>query len=114
MKRMAKIIAILLAAVIVLVIVAVIVLPFVFDPNAHKAEIMALVEQRIGRDVTIPGTLELSVFPWLGLSIGRVTAANAPGFGDEPLAEIGAAEARIKLLPLLHKQLEIGTVTLNG
>src|SRR5699024_8244334 len=95
-------------------VVAVIVLPFVFDPNEHKAQITALIEQRIGRDVTIPGEIDLSVFPWLGVSIGKVTVANGSGFGDQPLAEIDSAQVRVKLLPLLHKQVEIGTVALNG
>lgn len=114
MKRLAKILATVLAVVIVLVIVAAIVLPFVIDPNDYKAEITAQIEQKIGRDVTIPGEIELSVFPWLGISIGKVTVANAPGFGDKPLAEIASAEVRVKLLPLLQRQIQIGTVALDG
>src|SRR5699024_2231405 len=64
--------------------------------------------------VSIPGNIELSVFPWLGVDIGRVKVANAAGFGDQPLAEIGSADVHVKVLPLLHKQIQIGKVELDG
>lgn len=115
MKRLAKILAILIAAIIVIVIVAAVALPLFFDPNDYKAEITAMIEDKIGREVSIPGDIELSVFPWLGVSIGRVTVANAPGFGDKPMAEIASADVHVKLLPLLlQQQIEIGTVSIDG
>lgn len=114
MKRLAKILGIVIAVIVVLIVAAAIILPLVFDPNQHKPEITAMIEQRIGRQVTIPGDIELSVFPWLGVSIGKVTVANAPGFGDEPLAAVAAADVRVKLLPLLQRQVQIGTVSLQG
>src|SRR3569833_1162199 len=40
--------------------------------------------------------------------------SNAPGFGDEPFAQIGAAAVKVKLLPLLCIEVEVDEVTLNG
>lgn len=114
MKRLAKILAGIVAAIIILIIVAALVLPLVFDPNDYKDEIAGMIEQQIGRDVAIPGEIQLSVFPWLGISIGHVTVANAPGFGERPMAEIASANVHVKLLPLLHKQIQIGTIDIEG
>src|SRR5699024_6170189 len=114
MKRLARILAALIGMIVVLIILAVVLLPLFFDPNAHKGQIAALIEEKIGREVTIPGEIELSVLPWLGISIGEVHVANAPDFGDEPLAEIAAANLHVKLLPLLQRQVELGTISLDG
>ncbi|HLQ86695.1 MAG TPA: AsmA family protein, partial [Salinisphaeraceae bacterium] len=114
MKRLAKILAALIGLVVVLIILAAVLLPLFFDPNAHKEQIEELIEEKIGREVAIPGTIELSIFPWLGIKVGEVNVANAPEFGDEPMAEIAAAAFHVKLLPLLQRQVELGTVTLEG
>ncbi len=37
-----------------------------------------------------------------------------PGFSDRPFAAVKQVSVRIKLLPLLHKQVEMGTVVLDG
>ena len=63
--------------------------------------------------------LKLSYFPWLAVETGGITIGNAPGFGGEtaespPFASIEHLAARVKLLPLLHKQIEIGTVEIDG
>ncbi len=36
-----------------------------FDPNDYKPQIMALVKEHTGRELTIPGEISVSVFPWL-------------------------------------------------
>src|SRR5699024_12001843 len=50
----------------------------------------------------------LNLFPYTTLF------RSAAGFGDQPLAEIGSADVHVKLLPLLHKQIQIGKVELDG
>src|SRR5262249_672400 len=42
------------------------------------------------------------------------TLGNLPGFGDEPFAAVKHAALRVRLLPLLRKQLEIGRVEVDG
>jgi AsmA protein len=72
------------------------------------------VESKTGRVLVIEGDLGLSVFPWLGLEIGPTSLSNAPGFSDAPFARMDAVEVRVKLLPLLRKELEMDTVVLQG
>ena len=114
MGKFLKIIIGLGGAVLGLVLVLVIVLPLVIDPNDYKDEIAAAVESNTGRILTIEGDIGLSVFPWLGLDIGATRLSNAAGFGDQPMATMENVQVRVKLLPLLKKQLEMDTIKLAG
>lgn len=114
MKRTLRIVLAVVGVLAALLVAAVIALPLLFDPNDYKPQINAAIERQIGREVTISGDIGLSVFPWLGLEIGRVTVANAQGFGDEPMAEVATAQVSVKLLPLLTRDIEVGTVSLDG
>ena len=58
--------------------------------------------------------MALSVFPWLGLDIGQTRLSNAAGFEDPYMARMETVQVRVKLLPLLKKQLQVDTVRLNG
>jgi AsmA protein len=89
-------------------------LPLYFDPNDYKEQIAKKVKEETGRDLTLKGDISLSVFPWLGMEMGEATLSNAPGFGQEPFAAIQSAEVRVRLLPLLRKEIEIGEVVLDG
>lgn len=114
MKTALKIVLAIVGVVIVVIVALGIYLSVFFNPNDYKAQIAQAVEQKTGRQVKIPGDIELSVFPWLGLELGQVELENAKGFGDKPFASIQSAAARIKVLPLLHKQVELGSLTLQG
>lgn len=114
MNRFIKIILAIAGVFVALIVTAVIVLPMLVDPNDYKDEIASAVERQTGRELAIPGTIELSVFPWLGAEIGEARLSNAKGFGDKPFAEIKSADVRVRLLPLFFKRIEIGTVELDG
>jgi AsmA protein len=114
MGKLLKIILGLAALLVVIVVIAAIVLPMVIDPNDYKDEVAATVEQQTGRTLSIEGDLALSVFPWLGLDIGPTQISNAAGFDAPYMARMEAVQVRVKLLPLLRKQLEVDTIRLNG
>lgn len=101
-------------ALVVLVIAGLAALPFIIDPNDYKDEISSQVEKATGRNLSLQGDIKLSVFPWIALELGPLSLSNAKGFKAESFAEVKAAEIRIKLLPLLKKQLEMDTVVLDG
>jgi AsmA protein len=112
--RVLKIFLIICCILIILVGGTLAALFFLVDPNDYKDDIAAAVKKQTGRELAIPGDINLSVFPWLGLEMGQVTLGNAPGFSDKVFAGIDKAELRIKILPLLHKELRIGTIVLDG
>ena len=62
----------------------------------------------------ISGDLDLSVFPWLALEIGPTTLSNAQGFSAENFAAVDAVQLRVRLLPLLRKQVEMDKIILKG
>lgn len=100
--------------VVVLVIGAAIAFIATFDPNSYKDTIAARFRASTGRELTLGGEMGLTLFPWLGVTLNDVTVGNAPGFSDNPLLQVGHAEVRIKLLPLLDNEYEIDTVQLDG
>ena len=114
MGKLLKIILSIAVVLVALVVVAAIVLPMVIDPNDYKAEIVSAVKDKTGRSLEIDGDIGLSVFPWLGLDLGAIRLGNAEGFPEKYMASMNAVQVRVKLLPLLKKQLEVDTVKLAG
>jgi len=114
LKKILKILVILLGVLVTLFIILAVTLTLVFDPNDYKGKITEAVKEKTGRELRIEGKLSWSFFPWIGIETGRMEFANAPGFGKEPFARIDAAGAKVELLPLLRKQISIGTIFLNG
>lgn len=102
-----------IVGIILLVIVGLISLPFFIDPNDFKPEIKAAVKQHTGRELSIEGDLELSIFPWLGISTGKLALSNAANFSDRAFAEIEQSQIKVKLLPLLSKQIEVSRIVLK-
>ncbi|MCP4698652.1 MAG: AsmA family protein, partial [Gammaproteobacteria bacterium] len=58
--------------------------------------------------------IQLSVFPWLELDLGRITMGSPSGFKEPLFASVDSAQARVKLAPLLDKEVEMGAITLQG
>ena len=98
----------------IIAIAGLIAIPFVVDPNDYKQEISTQVEKATGRTLTLEGDIELSVFPWIALELGPLSLSNAKGFTADTFAQVHSAEIRIKLMPLLKKQLEMDTIILDG
>jgi AsmA protein len=114
MGKLAKGILIFFSTVVVLIIAAVVIIPLVVDLNDYKPEIEAAVKDKTGRTLRIEGELDLSVFPWIGVSTGKLTLSNAAGFKEPAFAVIGESDIKIKLMPLLSKEVEVSTVVLKG
>jgi len=98
----------------ILLIAAVILIPLMVDVNSYKPQIEAKVQEATGRSFKIGGDIGLSVFPWVGLSLSDLELGNPQGFKETDLLKIGDFEARVKLLPLLSRQVEIKRVVLQN
>ncbi|HTQ36003.1 MAG TPA: AsmA family protein [Steroidobacteraceae bacterium] len=112
--RVLKILGILIGALVVVAAAVLLAVYLFFDPNAHKDRITAAVKQATGRELSLPGRLRLAVFPWIAIETGAASLGNPPGFGNEPFLTLRRAKLSVKLLPLLHKQLQIGRVEIDG
>ena len=93
---------------------AVVLIPQFVDPNDYRDVVIEQVKQQTGRDLEIAGDMKLSVFPWLGLDIGKVRLGNAPGFKNDTFASSNRMKVQVKLMPLLSRKVEMSEVTIEG
>lgn len=114
MKKLIKILFGLLVTAFVLIIAAVVILPMIITPNDYKPQIIEAVKQQTGRDLVIEGDIGLSVFPKLGLNLGRTSLSNAAGFGDQAFASMEAVNIQVALMPLIDKKVEMDEIVLQG
>jgi AsmA protein len=112
--RIVKILLGAVAAVVVLLVAAVVIVAATFDPNEYKSVATDAFAARTGRTLAIDEDLRLAYFPWLAVETGGLTVGNAAGFGAQPFATVRQVAARVKLVPLLSRRVEIGTVVLDG
>ena len=108
MKKLFKIVGVLVLVVVVLIGAAAVLVPMFFDPNDHKDRIAQAVKDATGRDLNLKGDIGLSVFPWIAIDLGAVELSNPPGFDGPAFAETEGAKVRVKLMPLLKRQVEMG------
>jgi AsmA protein len=83
-----------------------------FDASKWKGEIAQLVQEKKQRSLKIEGELALSLFPSLGVSLGRSTLSEHKS--EQVFAAIDRAHVSLRLLPLLSKQVVVDTVELEG
>ncbi len=110
MKTFLKIISGLLA----IIIIAIAAFVFTFDPNDYKAQLTQAVEQQTGRTLSIEGDISLSLFPWIGLEVGKLTLSNAQGFSKNDFARIDQLDIKVKVLPLLKRDIVVHKIRLHG
>ena len=84
------------------------------DPNDYRDDITQAVQKATGRELKLPGKIQLSVFPWLGVSLGAAQLSNASGFKETEFARVEAVDIKVKLLPLLQQRIEMKTLHLRG
>ena len=101
-----------LVALVVLVVVALLVAPFLIPTDTYKAKLIALVKQSTGRDLKIAGPVRLSFLPSLEIGASDVALANAPGAHDPEMLQLKELQVQLKLLPLIHGNVELGRFAL--
>lgn len=102
--RTLLIILLLLAA---LIAGAVLALPALFSSDWLRERVSAEASALIHREVRLAGEVSLQVFPRVQVRAVDASIANVPGYGDEPLAQMGELRASLALLPLLSRRIEI-------
>ncbi len=114
MKKPLKISLIVLSFIIGLIVLLLAYLLFFFDVNNYKETIESSVFKQTGRELRIKGKMNLSLFPWLGLEVNDLSLGNAEGFIEPHMAHFEKALFKIKLLPLLKKDIHVGTLQLQN
>lgn len=110
MKKLLKIVGVILA----ILIIAAIALPMLISAEYLKSQMVAQVKTATGRDLTIGGKASLSVFPNIAVSVEDVTLGNPAGFSSKYFAHVDKLTTGAALGPLLHKQLQITGIDVEG
>lgn len=115
MGRILKYSLIAVGALVALLVVAAVLFMALFDPNDFRDDVADAVQARTGRELVIEGDLDVSLFPWLAIEVGKARLGNATGFGDEPFASFDRARLSVKVIPLLlRREISVGSAELDS
>ncbi len=114
MNRLLKWILMAAGAIVVVLIAAVVLIPLLVDVNEYKPQIEAQVEKATGRPLKIGGDMALSVFPWIGVALSDLQLGSPAEFGDQAFLAVGRFEARVRLLPLFSREVEVKRIVVEA
>ena len=113
--RVLRIIGIVIGCVVAVLIVAVFALWLIVNPNDYKGRIEAAVRTSTGRDLSLTGNIHLAILPSIALRLGPASLGNPPGFSSsQPFASLQSVSLRVRVLPLLRHQLDVGRIEIDG
>jgi AsmA protein len=112
--RPVRYVGIALGVLLALLVLALLAVKLFVNPNDFKPRIIAAVHESTGRELSLPGELKLGVFPWVSVEFGPASLSNPAGFPATPFVAVRRVALRVRLLPLLRKQLQIGRIEIEG
>ena len=107
MGKVIKWLCIVVGGIVVLVVLALLLIPLFVDVQHYKPQIEKQVSDATGRPFTLGGELSLSLFPWAGLSLSDLHLGNPAGFEQKDFVSVKSFELRVKLLPLLSRDVQV-------
>ncbi len=87
--------------VVLVLVAAVVILPFVVPAEAIKQQVVEQVRSATGREVSIKGRVDVSVWPSLGVEVGDVAFGNAAWAREPEMATLSELRVELRILPLL-------------
>ena len=90
-----------------LIIGAAVLVPMFVDVGKYLPDIEVMVTRHTGRSFSMGDDIKLSLFPWAGVRLSDLTLGNPEGFEDKPMITVKSFEARVKVLPLFSKQIQV-------
>jgi AsmA protein len=83
-----------------------------FNPNDYKAQIIQAVKDSKQRNLRLDGSIKLSFYPNIGVSLGKVWLSEFRS--DKEFVAIESARVSVALMPLLRKQIVVDEVAVSG
>jgi AsmA protein len=83
------------------------------DLQKYKPELEKYVSETTGRPFAIGDKLKLSLFPWAGVYFSDLHLGNTSGFAEKDFLILKSFELRVKLLPLISKDIQIKRFVVN-
>jgi len=113
MKNAVKWALIAVGGVVTLIILILLVLPFFVDAEKYKPLLENKVTEMTGRPFSVGGDVKFSFFPFVGVSFSDLHLGNPPGFEATDFISIKSFEVRVKLLPLLSRDVQVKRFVVN-
>ena len=101
------------ASLVVVVVAVLLIAPAFIDIQDYKPEIEKIISEKTGRPFTVGDDLNLTLFPWIGVSLSDAQLGNTSGFAEKDFVSVKSFEVRVKLLPLLSKDVQLKRFILN-
>ncbi len=112
MRKPTKILLTILGIAVAVPLIGAVIIAAVFDPNDYKPMLVDLVKEKKQRTLSIPGNLELSFFPRLGVQLGQTSLSERNS--SEVFASIEQAKLSVELLPLFSGRVVVDHILLDG
>jgi len=105
-------VAIIVGILVIVIVGALLIFVATFDVNQYRGTIQAQLQQHLGRSVNL-GDMHLKVFP-PSLSVRDLAISDDAKFNpDAPFVKAQELDVSVNLLPLLRKQVEVNSLTLQ-
>jgi AsmA protein len=101
------------AAILGVLVLILIALPFLIPMESYRGPIADAASSATGRMVSIDGDLRLTIYPELGVSVGSVSLANAPGAREPQMINVDNLVVGVRVLPLLSGRVEVARIVLD-
>ena len=98
--------------IVVLLVAAVLIIPHVINVNDYHAQIQSQLEKKLGRQVSL-GPMSLSLFP-PSFQVSNAVIGEDKNFNSSrPFATADKLAVSVKLMPLLHKEVDVKSLQLD-
>lgn len=95
-------------------LVAIILALIFINPNNFKPQITKAAYNATGRNLSISGDIKWSFYPILGVELQKVKLSNPSDFTELNLVSVDSAKVSLSLLALLHKQVKVSEIYVDG
>ena len=109
-----KTLLIALAGLVSLIVIGAVAFIAFFPKDWALAQVTQRIEETTGRELSIAGEVQVAFWPALGFSAEHVALANPEGFSDEPFLAADRIVFAVKVMPLLHGDIEVKELILDG
>ncbi len=114
MPKLIKWMAVITAVLILIIVAALIIIPNFIDIQKYQPLIEEQVSKYTGRPFTIGKDIDFSLFPWAGVSFSDLHLGSHPNFEEKDFISVKHFEVRIKLFPLIFKDIQVKRFILKG
>ncbi|MFQ5882661.1 MAG: AsmA family protein [Candidatus Methylomirabilales bacterium] len=94
------------------ILLLLVLLPYLLNLERYRGMLAEEVERMLGRKASL-GRIQLTFLTGLGAEVKEVRIAEDPLVGDRPFLTAEALRVRVRLLPLLWRQVEVSQILLR-